>query len=41
VHLHDLGMILRGEHGVQCRSYGFSGGIPGHLAQHVLVHGGN
>jgi hypothetical protein len=31
-HLHDLGTVLGGEHGMQRRSHDFSGGVLGHLA---------
>jgi hypothetical protein len=39
-HLHYLGTVLRGEHVMQRRPHDSSSGVLGHLAQHVIVHGG-
>jgi hypothetical protein len=36
-HLHDLGTVLGEEHGVQRKPHSFSGGVLGHLAQHVFI----
>jgi hypothetical protein len=38
-HLHYLGTVLR-EHVMQRRPHDSSSGVLGHLAQHVIVHGG-